>query len=234
MNHFLFWILTVLLLIRTSILGALIAVGAVDPTFFTYQNYMMDTLWLLLGICACFRNWTFQFWALFVFPIYWGTTDFVSFAITVIVGLNPKVFIINSIFNNGTRDMGQLYVGDNLVHQYPMAEVLFVAFLLYRPLTHVFHQFFFSLSTKGKVFYTIYILVSPLTILILYMVNFNFLGNYPTPISEAGTIALVTALSIATQAVLFGVLYGLSRYYKNSFKKAFVAPFKQKKSPHRE
>ena len=215
MNHVVFGILAALLVLRGLIFGGLVFVNAVDPSFFTYQNYMMNTLWFLLLVLSLFQKWTFQLWCLLILPLYWGTTAFVGIAISPIIFLNDTIESRGSILNGGTRTLGQLYFGDNIVHQYPLTEVLLVFFLLNRYIQAHFRNFFISTYGLGFAFYSLYLMLSPLVVLLFYMLNFDFLGNYPTPISETGTVLAVIGLTLFLQAILFLILYFNGSMSKN-------------------
>lgn len=207
MRHGLFWVLAGLALFRAFALGYLSGAGNVDPTFFTYQNFTMCMLALILLTLSLFKRWVFEAFALFGMPFYWGTTLFVSIAIVVIVHLNGGVFMKTTLENGGLNPVGKVHTGDWLLHQWPAVELLLVTFLLKNDLVDAFHRFYAGLSRVGKALYTLYFLLVALAVLGFYMLNFPFLVNYPTPISQAGVVALVVAMALLVEVVLFLLLF---------------------------
>jgi hypothetical protein len=207
MRHGLFWLLLAALLFRAFVLGYLSGSGSVDPTFFTYQNFTMCMLALLLLILSLFKRWTFEVFALFGMPFYWGTTLFVSVAIVVIVHLNGGVFMKTTLENGGLNPVGKVHTGDWLLHQWPSVELLLSLFLLKDDFVDAFHDFYDPLSRVGKALYTLYFLLVALAVLTFYMINFPFLVNYPTSISDAGVVALVVAMALLVEVLLFLLFY---------------------------
>lgn len=207
MRHGLFWTLTALALFRAFVLGDLSGDGTVDANFFTYQNFMMCFAALIFLILSLFKRQTFKFFTVFGLPFYWGTTTFVSIAIIVIVRLNDGVFMKSSTENGGLHSVAEIHTGDAILHYWPSAELLIQLFLLKDDYTCAFHDFYDRLPKLGKACYTLYFLFVTLAVLALYMSTFPFLINYPTPISKGAVVALVIALAIVVEAVLFMLLY---------------------------
>jgi len=224
MSHFIFWMLVLFLLFRVFVLGYFAGIGAVDPSFFTYQNFMLCTLLLSLLILSSFKTWAFEFFTLFLVPLYWGTTFFVAIAIVVIVHLNGGIFMKTTIDNGGTNPVGKVHTGDWMLHQWPAIEIALILFMLQTFVVQAFHNFYRQLSVWGKIGYTAYFHLVSLAVLAFYMLNFDFVVNYPTPISEAAVYLLVVALALFTELLLFLMLY----FAKPSLEWRFAAPMKLK------
>jgi hypothetical protein len=204
MRQFVFWALLLFITVRVVVITVLGVTGGIDPTFFTYQNFILDTFWLLFLSQAIWSRSTFEWFALFVLPIYWGTTTFVALAIVVIVYLNGGIFVKTSTFNGGHNTIGVVHTGDWILHQWPWVEALLVLLLLYGEFWGTFQNFYYhsGLNKGEKAAYIIYFLTAPLMILAFYMVNFNFLVNYPNEMPEGAIIGLVIGLALLVQAVL--------------------------------
>ena len=204
MRQFVFWALLVFLVVRLTVIGVLGATGGIDPTFFTYQNFMIDTVWLLLLSQAIWSRRGFELWTLIVLPLYWGATVFVALAIVVIVYLNDGIFMKTALENGGRHTVGQIHAGDWILHQWPWAEALLVLVLLWGEFSAAFQNFFYrsSLNAGERTLYVLAFLAEPLLMLGFYMLNFDFLANYPTSVSHAGVIALVIVLGLLVQSGL--------------------------------
>jgi len=202
-----YWLVFIFATIRLASLGLLGYWDIIDPRFFTYQNFILDTFLLVLLSISLWERWALELFLLLLYPLYWGTAGFVSFAIVVILHLNGSLFTKTTPENGGTNDIGKVHTGDYELHQWPFVEVLLLTLVIWPHLLPAFSRFYESLSTAGKVGYVFYFHLVSLGVLLLYMLNFDFLGNYPTALPSWVIIALVAALAILVQGVLFGLLY---------------------------
>ena len=201
-----FWVLFVFISVRVFTLTMLEIWNIIDPTFFTYQNFLFDTFLLLLLSLSMWRRWAMELFVVIFYPVYWGTAAFVSFAIVVILHLNGDLILKTTTFNGGDNDMGKVHTGDNILHQWPIVEVLFITLVFWPVLIECFDRYYTHLTTWSKVGYGFYFHLSSLAILVFYMVNFDFIHNYPTSLPHWAVILLVIALAILTQTILFLLL----------------------------
>ena len=201
-----FWVLFIFIAIRVGTLTALDIWNIIDPTFFTYQNFLFDTFLLLLLSLSVWRRWAMELFVVVFYPLYWGTAAFVSVAIIVILQLNPSLLLMTTPENGGSNTLGKVHTGDNILHQWPIVEVLFLTLVLWAIILDCYDQFYRSLSLWGKIGYGFYFHLCSLAILFFYMVNFNFIGNYPTSLPRWAIFLMVAGLAVLAQAVLFLLL----------------------------
>jgi hypothetical protein len=201
-----FWFLFAFIAVRVGVLTVLVIWDVIDPTFFTYQNFLFDTFLLILLSLSMWSGWSMELFTIVFYPLYWGTALFVSVAIVVIIHLNPEILMKTSPENGGDNDMGKIHTADVQLHQYPLVEVLFITLIFWPILLECFDNFYQRLNIYGKVGYGFYVHLCSLAILAFYMVNFNFIHNYPTSLPNWAVILLVAVLAVLAQTVLFLLL----------------------------
>lgn len=206
-TDFQIWSFFALGLARSGVLYIMGMYRIVDPAFFTYQSFLLSTAILFLYAACIWRNWTRALFYEVFYPIYWGTIIFVSVAIVVILKLNGSLLTKTGEENGGPNDIGAIHTADTLIHQWPWVELLFFSWLQFPLILHHFTELYTRLSKGERAGYLLYILLVPNSILLFYMLNFDFLGNYPTPMPTWAVALLVVVIALAIQAVLILVLY---------------------------
>ena len=185
-----------------AMLAYFVAQEIFDPRFFTYFNYMLGFAFYNVLYLSFFDVPLFEVVTVFLLPIYFTTTLFVFFAIVVIVQLNDWVFVRTTFLGGTNRTIGKNHTGDWIVHYFPAFCLLLVLLFIKSYFMQFISNYWSRLRSAGKVFYIFYLLLTPLTVLLLYMSTMPFDQNYPTKLSDTATITLVIGMSL-----LFSGLY---------------------------
>jgi hypothetical protein len=206
-TDFQIWSFFVLGCIRSGMLYMIGMFRIIDPAFFTYQSFLLSSCILFLYAGCLWQNWSRSLFYAVFYPIYWGTVIFVSVAIVVIVTLNGSIFIKTAEENGGPNDIGKVHTADNIIHQWPWVELLFFTWFQWPLLIHYFSELYSHLQPGERAGYLLYILLIPNGILLFYMLNFDFLGNYPTPLPTWAVTLLVVLISLVIQGLMILVFY---------------------------
>ncbi len=220
-----FIFITIIITYKALIIGLLIALEVINLTFFTYINYILTTIsFLILAIIETKiiskkkkLTKSFRFYTLFIFPVTFGLTAFVSLAVLVIIGLNSS-FLINIIEPKGPNSFSNIYIKDKIIHAFPFIEILLILIFKFRSFKLVFRQdikFNKMLNKQLKNFYWIYFTLSPLFIIGLYMLTIDFINKYPVPVHILLVILLVIISSLIIQLFLFLLLWSFGNIYNN-------------------
>lgn len=206
-NWFALIFVFVLVLWVSFLLGYLIGQEVYDPRFFTYFNYALGFAFYNLGFISFFSVEIYEFWCVFLVPVYLNTTGFVFFAIVVIVALNDWVFTRGTALGGTNRTIGETHTGDWLLHYLPLVFLVLVILVINRSYIEFVTNYWNSMHKTGKVFYVFYVFIVPLAFLLIYMITMPFDQNYPTNLSTLETTLLVFGLSLGISAVfLTGIL----------------------------
>jgi hypothetical protein len=187
-------------------LSYFIGVAIFDPTFFTYITYFAN--WLFYGIfyASLFSYPAFEFVVMFVFPLIYGMTVFVFFAIVVIVGINDEVYTRATILGGTTRTFGEEFVGNFVIHVMPTV-FMFVSLIALAHYVGPLVNMYWKTSSKSEIAgYLLWVLLGPSVVLSLYMATMPFEKNYMVPWSSGVVVTLELALSILVQALLVGLV----------------------------
>lgn len=174
-----------------------------DPRFFTYFNYIIGWTFYITIYVSYFDTTAYQFVVMFFLPIYYNTVFFVGIAIIVIVKCNDYVIIRDTLGTGLT--MGDIHTGDAIVHYVPVAEILFVLLATAAEVATVFRENWLQHSFSRKLGYVLYLYVTPLVVLLLYMQTMPFASNYPVNISTGSVVGLVIGLSVFLQTIYLAV-----------------------------
>lgn len=207
LSTFQIWSFFVLGCIRSAVLLIMGVFRIIDLGFFTYQNFLLSTAILFLYALCIWQSWSRSLFYAVFYPIYWGTVVFVSIAIVVILKLNGSLLLKTAGDNGGPNDIGEIHTADWLIHQWPWIELLLFTWWQWPLIIHHFTRTYSSLSDPERAGYVLYSLLIPNGVLLFYMLNFDFLGNYPTPMPNWAVILLVVGISLLIQAALILVLY---------------------------
>jgi len=216
MSFYSYWITYAILIFRSIVLGYFLGDRSFDVKFFTYINYALGTFLLVMLLLSMWDVKYYSLYIIFIIPIFYGTTIFISFAIIVIIQLNDNVFLKTTVDNGGTRSIGTIHTGDFILHQLPLFEVVLILFLIKDSMLNSFGQFYYSLRSYGKTLYTAYFLLISTFILFVYMINIDFVSNYPTNLDLIYIILLTVSMAIFTELLLFLALVFGSKDKKTS------------------
>lgn len=191
---------------RVGVFAFLIGYGVLDIHFFTYINYTLVTLAYALWLYFMRRDFTYTMFSNYVLPMIWGTTLTVAVVIVVIVDMNEDIFLRSSKYNGGTRSIGKLHTGDFFVHFAPVFDLLLNIVVQMPYLKAHFQSEFRQMNLYDRIIQIVHFMFSPIVILVIYMLNFDFHKNYPTSLPPAATITLVVFVSLCIQAFLLVAL----------------------------
>ena len=216
-----FIVLLIIITLKALFIGLIIVFDVIDLTFFTYINYLLTQLsFIILAlietkmIAKKYITKSFRFYALFILPITFGLTTFVAITIIIIVGLNSDMLMKSSQYNNGPNALSQIYVTDKIIHPIPLIELLIILLFYFRDVRYVFNVDIKNndtLDKLSKTLYWLYFFLSPLFIVIMYMINVDFIGNYPVPVNSALVILIVIGSSIFIQLFFFLITWSFSK-----------------------
>jgi hypothetical protein len=194
-----------------GILGYFIAAEIFDPRFFTYFNYALGFAFYNVLYLSFFSVELFEFVTLFLLPVYFNTTTFVFIAIVVIVALNDTVFTRASVLGGTNRTIGETHTGDWIVHYLPMVALLAVLISIQAYYLEFVQNYWKYASKLARIFYVFYLFLTPLAILLIYMLTMPFDQNYPTTLSTWELLLLVIGMSLAIQAALVAFILTFPR-----------------------
>jgi len=206
MRSFAYWLIFVIVCWRSIAIAYFLGSGGFDARFFTYINYTLVWLLMILLAISMTDYRLYNLFVAFVVPVIYGTTIFVAFAIVVIIQLNDSLFIKTTLYNGGTRSIGMVHTGDFLLHYMPLIEILLVLFSISNSLTVTFAEIYNSTEKWSRVAYIAYFLLCPVYILFFYMSNINFMTNYPTMINPYLIWLITFVMSTLLQALLLALL----------------------------
>ncbi len=216
-----FIVLIIIIVLKALFIGLIIVFEVIDLTFFTYINYLLTQLsFIILAlietkmIAKKYITKSFRFYSLFILPITFGLTTFIAISIIIIIGLNSDMLMKSSEYNNGPNALSQIYIADKIIHPLPLIELLIILLFYFRDVRLVFNEDIkinLKLDKHSKIFYWFYFFLSPLFIIILYIINVDFIGNYPVPINSVLIIAIVIISSILIQLFFFLIIWSFSK-----------------------
>jgi hypothetical protein len=205
-------IISFISLYRVIILAYFISSDGLDLKFFTYINYTLVTMSFMALLLSSWSYVYYSIYCLFIWPITFGVTLFVSIAIVIIIQLNDKLFIKSTTENGGHHTIGLVHTADFFIHQLPALEVAIIAICLIRTSSIIFNNFVKKMNKIQKAFYSIYFLCCSLFLLGLYMITMDFGKNYPTKLPNY----LIYLIVICSSIFLNSLLYLLHYFYPDS------------------
>ena len=185
-----------------------IATGVFDPLFFTYITYFTNYCFYGFLYASFYSYAMLELVILGLFPIVYGMTVFVFFAIIMIVVLNDEVFT-RAILGGTSRTWGEQFAGDRIIHVFPAVFILITMLALYRTAGPMINLYWKTHSKGELTAYLLYVLLAPSVILSLYMITMPFQKNYLVP----WTPGVIAALQIGLSIVLQGILVGISTLF---------------------
>lgn len=207
LTGFQIWSFFALGLMRNLVLFVMGWFRIIDPSYFTYQNFLLSTALFYLYAVMMWRQWSRRLFFYLALPIYWGTPIFVGIAIVVILWRNGSLMLKTLDLYGGPNSVGDIHTADHLIHQWPWVEVVLFTWFNWAAILDTFALGFAHSSKLGKVLYSFYLLLVPLGILFFYMANFDFLGNYPTDLPNWVVVGAVALTAIIVQALLYLSIY---------------------------
>jgi hypothetical protein len=183
------------------ILGYFVAAEIFDPRFFTYFNYALGFAFYNVLYVSFFSVELFEFVTLFIVPIYLNTTTFVCIAIVIIVELNDTVFTRAGVLGGTNRTIGETHTGDWIVHYVPFFSILAVLGSIQVYYLDFVRNYWKYASRNARIFYIFYAFLTPLVVLLIYMLTMPFAQNYPTTLTTWELFLMVIGLSLVIQAI---------------------------------
>jgi len=189
-----------------TMLGYFVAADIFDPRFFTYFNYALGFAFYNLLYVSFFSVELFGFVSLYIMPVYLNITAFVFIAIVVIVALNDNVFIRATVLGGTNRTIGETHTGDWIVHYLPLVMLILVLLSIQAYYLEFVETFWKYAGRNLKIFYIFYVFLTPLSILLVYMLTMPFDKNYPTTLATWELFLLVIGMSLVIQAIFLAFI----------------------------
>jgi hypothetical protein len=194
-----YWVLLAVTLYRGGIiLPLIIGFRVFDITMFTYVDYLLVTLDYVLLLYAMRQVWLFKAYVMYILPIIIGTTLSVTISIVVILQSNGGALLLrSSTLNGGTHSLGTIHSAHFIVHFLTTIDLLLVLLFNWGFIKANYRTVYFSLSGRARAFHAGWFMLASLSILIIYMLNFNFIKNYPVHMQPWESVLLQVVISIA-------------------------------------
>lgn len=197
-------VLLVIFLFRLVVVIWLAAIDSFNLRFFTYINYLLFTVAMAYLLVSIFHRPLFRIFVLYVFPIIFGTSLFISITIVLMIMINDEIFLATTVFRGGARSIAMVHSGDWLLHQLPAIEAIVVAACI----TEYARAIVKNAKNRwyGSVRYWIYMVfffTAPLWPLVAYISIFPFEQNYPVGLTLWLSILLMLGMSILIGSILY-------------------------------
>jgi len=204
-DYFVVAIVVFIWLFFAATVSYFIGAGVFDPLFFTYITYFTNYCFYGILYASFYSYAMLELTVLAFFPIVYGMTSFVFFAIILIVAINDEVYTRATILGGTTRTFGEEFVGDRILHVFPAVFILVTLLALYRTAGPMLN-FYWKTRSKGELAaYLLYVTLAPSVILGVYMITMPFQKNYLVPWSAGVVAAMQIGLSIVLQGILIGM-----------------------------
>jgi hypothetical protein len=167
-----------------------------DLPRFTYIDYTLVTIDYLLLLYAMRRVWLFQAFIMYLLPIIIGTTLSVTVSIVVILKFNGSLLLAATALNGGEHTVGTVHAAHAIVHFFTSIDLLLVLLFNWSYIRANYRAIFFKFTTSERVFHAGWFILSTLGIMTLYMLNFDFISNYPVGIRPWQSVLMQMAICI--------------------------------------
>ena len=187
-----------MLLINLAIIIALAVLDNIHMLMYTYWNFFMVTAFLFLSLIGLWtQGWFEVSVALVLWPLVFGSVWLVAVIITIVVIINPDVYVNATICGSGKLSFDTVRVADWVLHGLPIVEVFLLMLFDYKIYlrTLIFHL----LRSRGIVAgstYLAYCEWGPIFPLGLYALITNPSKHYPTGLATWAQILIVIAVDM--------------------------------------
>jgi len=193
--------------LKALTLGWLLGQGIYDPSFFTYFTYTLLYAFYTFAFISYSSVKMMQFsYTFFLIPMY-GIAAFVCFAIVIIVACNDWVLVRTTILGGTTRKIGEVHTGDFVLHYLPTIGLTLYVLIHHRYIGVAIANFWHSFSKSEKIAYIFYSYLSPISVILFYMIVMPFDRNYPTQLNGILVIVLVATLSLVIQTLILLIVF---------------------------
>jgi len=199
-----YWVLMVVALYRSCIVSLLIGLRVFDGRMFTYLDYLLVTLNYILMLYCMRHVWLFQTFTLYSLPIMIGTTLSVTISIIIILQANGgQLLLASSPLNGGVNSLGTIHTAHSIVHFVTTIDLLLVLLFNWGFIKANYRATYLLLSQRARVGHALWFILASLGILVIYMLNFDFISNYPVAMSPWESVSLQVALSLSIGAIFW-------------------------------
>lgn len=205
-------VLTLVTLLNAGMVILMLALGVVHSNRYTYWNYIFQaafylTLWLAYAVK---NTYLLRAVTVFVFPTAFGSAFFVFLYIILVLQCDDgEMFVAASNLGGGRLDVGSVHTFDELVHVFPLVQLLLVLLSGYivhaREIYSSLHNAS-SLSLFERAAVTAWPFVAPFSLLSVYVIIFNPTKEYPTPDCSFAPFLVGVACYFLIVWFLFGLL----------------------------
>jgi len=184
-------------LYRMVLVSLLIGFRVFDPKMFTYIDYTLVSLAYLLFLYSARTVWLYQLFTLYVLPVIIGTTLSVTVSIVVILQSNGGSLLIGaSTLNGGSHSLGTVHTVHTLVHFFTSVDMLLMLLFNWDFIKANYRATYMAMGNTARIAHAIWFIVGALVVLTVYMMNFNFVSNYPVHMLPWQSVLLQIVVSI--------------------------------------
>jgi hypothetical protein len=196
-------LITLLMIInRAAIIIALVVMGSYNFAHFTYISFLISAIGLcLIWLGLWMEGWLEAAVALVYIPMMFGAVMHVVIIITVVVALDPTVYIHGTICGSGSMTFNLVRTGDWILHGLPVLELFVLLVFDYK--TYVgktLTLFLDSVPWQWGLCYLSYFWASPLIPIGCYTLAHSPNKQYPNPMSHAEQTMFLLILNTIIQA----------------------------------
>ena len=210
-----FWTALLSFIILTAEIIGFIVCGIFSFHKYTYWNLIITNVFLLwAAISVLTEGWPLKILILFYYPLAISSNFVVVILINIILLNNGYLFVVGSVFGRGSMSIGEIHLGDFLMHNLPFFMLLFVlvaGFIDYVRLvvkTYVRDE----LSIVSSMVYSLYWFVGPFAFSLIYLAFFNPVEEYylslPLPVWIAIGLFLVLLYQFIHMCWIFAEPHG--------------------------
>ena len=203
--------LTIVTILNVIQVGYMAIEGILHLNRYTYWNFLFqNAFYLSLWIGYLIKNtYLVDIVTLFLLPVAFGSAFFVFLYILFILLLdNGDLFIAATTIGGGHLNAGEVHMFDQLVHVFPVVELLLVLIAGYIEDARNRFSFYYYHPTVTKMerwAVTLYQFISPLALMGLYCIFFNPTKEYPT----SSSVAIPISLGLACYFLIVWYLYAI-------------------------
>lgn len=182
-------------------------------TYFTLWSFTLHNIYyFFLCLALVVEHWILTYTILILVPLVNGTSFFVAYAITIIIGVDASVYLQDTIFNvpAGELTIEQLRTGDWVEHAFPPFADLLSNFVLAVFYYRIFNRLLDRMSDAWQWIYFIFFIFSSLGFLSIYQVFAWIIGmdlteKYMIPFSTWLSVLLAVVLNVGYMLFLWFV-----------------------------
>lgn len=200
-----YWVIFAILFYRAAIvLPFLIGYRVFNIFMFTYIDYTLVTVGYALLIYSMRKPWTFTAAVFYILPIMIGTTLSVTFSIVIIIWRNGGDLLLGSTtINGGIHTLGEVHTAHFIIHFLTTVDLLVALLFNWNFIKANYRASYLAMNTLERVAHAFWFLLSALFILVIYMLNFDFVTNYPVHLAPWLSVLLQVVVSVGIASLFW-------------------------------